>query len=275
MRIYRFQDEVGRIRYGTDLDDDDTALLLEGAKLGSLEPAEGGTQRVRVRKLLAPLKPATIFCIGLNYRKHAEETGADIPERPVVFMKPGSAVTHPGDPIRLPRCSSRPEVDYEAELAVVIGREARDVPEDRAMDHVLGYTCANDVSARWWQKHGGGGQWIRGKGFDTFCPLGPCVVTAGEGDDGIADPQSLTLRTTLGDEVMQQSTTADMIFSVARIIAFLSQDTTLAAGTVILTGTPSGVGVARDPQRFLQPGDRVTVEIDRIGRLENPVEAAA
>ena len=271
MRIYRFQDNVGRVRYGTDLHDDGTIQLLEGAKLGSLEPS---SERVRVRKLLAPLRPSNLFCIGLNYRRHAEETGADLPERPVVFMKPSSAVTHPDDPIRLPRCSSRPEVDYEAELAVVIGREARDVTEARALDFVLGYTCANDVSARWWQKHGGGGQWIRGKGFDTFCPLGPCIVTHGEGDHAISDPQALTLRTTVQGETLQQSTTADMIFSVAQIVAFLSQDTTLAPGTVILTGTPSGVGVARDPQRFLQAGDRVVVEIQGIGRLENPVEAA-
>lgn len=272
MKIYRFQDDVSRVRYGTDLRDDGTALLLEGAKLDALEQRD---ERVRVRKLLAPLRPPDVFCIGLNYRKHAAETGAEIPERPVVFMKPSSAVTHTGDPIRLPRCSTRPEVDYEVELAVVIGREARDVPEERAFDYVLGYTCGNDVSARWWQKHGGGGQWIRGKGFDTFCPLGPCVTTHGEGPDSIADPQSLTLRTTVNDEVLQESSTADMIFSVAHIVSFLSQDTTLAAGTVILTGTPDGVGMGRDPQRYLEAGDRVVVEVEGVGRLENPVEAAS
>ncbi|MEP0764463.1 MAG: fumarylacetoacetate hydrolase family protein, partial [Chloroflexota bacterium] len=138
---------------------------------------------------------------------------------------------------------------------------------EQALNHVLGYTCANDVSARRWQKHSGGGQWVRGKGFDTFCPLGPVLVTA----DEIPDPQNLALTTTLNGQVMQHGHTSDMIFSVAQLIAFISQDTTLLPGTVILTGTPPGVGVARQPQRFLRPGDQITIEIDRIGQLANPV----
>jgi 2-keto-4-pentenoate hydratase/2-oxohepta-3-ene-1,7-dioic acid hydratase in catechol pathway len=186
-------------------------------------------------------------------------------------MKPTSAVCGPGDAIRLPRaCEHGPEVDYEAELAVVIGRSARDVPAAGALDHVLGYTCACDVSARRWQKHAGGGQWVRGKSFDSFCPLGPVLVTANQ----IPDPQALTLSCRINGETMQQGSTADMIFSVAELIAFLSRDTTLLPGTVILTGTPSGVGFTRSPPVFLQPGDRVEVEIDAIGVLENPVTHA-
>jgi 2-keto-4-pentenoate hydratase/2-oxohepta-3-ene-1,7-dioic acid hydratase in catechol pathway len=187
-------------------------------------------------------------------------------------MKPNGAAIGPGEPIRIPACC-RPEgeVDYEAELAVVIGRPALNVSEQTALDYVLGYTAANDVSARWWQKHGAGGQFVRGKGFDTFCPLGPAIVTAGE----IPDPQTLRLKTVLNGQVMQDHTTADMIFSVARLIAELSRDTTILPGTVLLTGTPSGVGFARQPPVWLMPGDEVTIEIDQIGSLTNPVVAAS
>jgi 2-keto-4-pentenoate hydratase/2-oxohepta-3-ene-1,7-dioic acid hydratase in catechol pathway len=186
-------------------------------------------------------------------------------------MKPTTAVAHPGDVIPLPRaCEHGPEVDYEAELAVVIGRAARDVSPTEALAHVYGYTCANDVSARRWQRHGGAGQWIRGKSFDGFCPLGPVLVTA----DEMPDPQSLTLTCTLNGERVQTGNTADMIFPVAELIAFLSRDTTLRPGTLILTGTPPGVGVARNPPRFLRDGDRVVVEIEGIGALENRVDQA-
>jgi 2-keto-4-pentenoate hydratase/2-oxohepta-3-ene-1,7-dioic acid hydratase in catechol pathway len=186
-------------------------------------------------------------------------------------MKPTTATSHPGTPIPLPRaCEHGPEVDYEAELAVIIGRSARDVPAERALEHVLGYSCANDVSARHWQKHGGGGQWVRGKAFDGFCPIGPVVVTAEE----VPDPQVLGVRCYLNGELMQEGSTADMIFSVAELIAHLSRDTTLLPGTLILTGTPPGVGFARTPPVYLSDGDRVRVEIDGIGTLENPVRAA-
>jgi 2-keto-4-pentenoate hydratase/2-oxohepta-3-ene-1,7-dioic acid hydratase in catechol pathway len=233
---------------------------------------------VAIRQRLAPLQPVNIFCIGLNYREHARETHAPLPDHPVVFMKPTSAVQHPGAPIRIPRKQmDGPECDYECELAVVIGREGRDIPEDRALDHVLGYTCANDVSARRWQKQGGGGQWVRGKSFDTFCPLGPVMVTAHPafpGDhDTLTDPQTLAIGTSIAGQTLQASHTADMIFSVARLIAFLSTDTTLLPGTVILTGTPSGVGFARQPPVWLRPGDEVRVSIASIGELVNPVEA--
>lgn len=265
MRIIRFTDDRGAVRLGLD-QGDGTARVVRGDLFGALEPTG---ETARVAGLRAPLDPVNIFCIGLNYRAHAAETGAPIPENPVVFMKPTSALTHPGAPIRLPRCSVHgPEVDYECELAVVIGRAARDVPEAEALGYVLGYTAANDVSARRWQKHGGGGQWIRGKGFDTFCPLGPALVTA----DDLPDPQALGLRTVLNGAVMQQGHTSDMIFPVARLVSFLSQDTTLLPGTVILTGTPPGVGFVRTPPVFLSPGDRVAVEVEGIGRLESPVE---
>ena len=225
-------------------------------------------------KRLAPIDPPDIFCVGLNYRRHAAEMGSELPANPVIFMKPGSTLNHPGAPIVIPAGEmDGPETDSEAELAVVMGlkdgRPARDVGVDEALDYVLGYTCGNDVSARRWQKQGGGGQWTRGKSFDTFCPLGPVLVTAdalgpGEpGDHGAAER-----------EVMQASNTSDLIFSVAEIVSFLSRDTTLRPGSVILTGTPEGVGVARDPQVFLKAGDEVEIEIEGIGVLRNPVTSA-
>lgn len=219
----------------------------------------------------AIVQPSNIFCIGLNYRQHAVETGAPLPEHPVLFMKPTSAAIGDGEPIRIPACCTHgEEVDYEAELAVVIGRPGRNISEAHAVSHIKGFTCACDVSARRWQKHGGGGQWVRGKSFDTFCPLGPRLVPPAE----LGDPQNLRIRTILNGQTVQDSNTADMIFSVARLIAFVSQDTTLLENTVILTGTPSGVGVARTPPVFLKVGDEVVVEIEKIGRLTHRVEAA-
>ena len=174
----------------------------------------------------------------------------------------------PGASIYIPRTPVSTQVDYEGELAVVIGTTCKNVSREKALDHVLGYTCANDVSARDWQKQWGGGQWCRGKSFDTFAPLGPYLVTP----DEIPNPNALEIATRVNGEVLQQSNTADMIFDVPALIEFLSGETTLAAGTVILTGTPSGVGLGRTPQRWLQPGDRVEIEIEGIGVLENGVE---
>lgn len=264
MRIARFRDTSKKVHYGTPIDDT-RALRLEGDLCDGLSETD---DRLSVSKWLAPVAPPNIFCIGLNYRAHAEETGAKIPENPVIFMKPTTALTNPGDPVPLPAaCQRGPEVDYEAELAVVIGRAAKNVPEARALEYVLGYTCANDISARRWQKHGGGGQWIRGKSFDGFCPLGPVLVTA----DEIPDPQDLDVQCLLNGEAVQTGHTSDMIFSVAALIAHLSRDTTLLPGTLILTGTPPGVGFARKPPVFLADGDMVSVEIERIGALNNPV----
>ncbi len=176
---------------------------------------------------------------------------------------------HPGDPILIPTHLASKEVDYECELAVVIKKACKNVSRRDALRFVLGFTCANDVSARDWQKKKGGGQWSRGKSFDTFCPLGPCLVTA----DEIPDPSGLAIRTILNGETVQDCNTGDMIFDVPALIEFLSGSTTLPAGTVILTGTPHGVGMAAVPPRWLAPGDTVSVEIDKIGILTNPVQS--
>ncbi|MEM9399158.1 MAG: fumarylacetoacetate hydrolase family protein [Verrucomicrobiota bacterium] len=220
-----------------------------------------------VEKLLAPLEPEQIICIGLNYKLHADEMGAKMPQYPILFMKNIASVQNPFDPIELPRISRSDEVDYEAELAIVIGRKCKNVQREKALDYVLGFTCANDVSARDWQMKRSGRQWCRAKSFDTFCPLGPWIVTR----DELIDPDALNIRCIVNGEVLQESNTNDMIFNVSHIISFLSQSMTLLPGTVILTGTPSGVGMGRSPQVWLKHGDRVIIEIEKIGKLENPV----
>ena len=218
-------------------------------------------------KILAPLVPPNILAIGLNYRKHAEEGGRGVPDRPMLFLKSTTSLQNPGDPIEIPVRLASHEVDYECELAVVIGRACKNVPRSEALDHVLGYTCCNDVSARDWQRRWGGGQFSQSKSFDTFCPLGPVLVTR----DEIPDPNSLRIRTLLNGRVMQDCSTGDMVFDVPALIEFLSGSKTLLPGTVILTGTPHGVGFARTPPVFLKAGDTVSVEIERIGTLTNPV----
>ena len=263
MRIIRYQDSQGNVGHAS-LQADGTALRLAGSIFES--PKITG-ENANVAKLLAPIEPAAIICIGLNYRRHAQETNAKIPEFPVVFFKGPNTVQHPGDPILLPTHLKSDEVDYECELAVVIGKQCKNVSRAKALDHVLGYTCANDVSARDWQKERGGGQWCRGKTFDTFCPLGPCLVTA----DEIPNPNALAIRTVVSSETLQDWNTNDMIFDVPTLIEFLSGSTTLRPGTVILTGTPHGVGMARTPRRWLRAGDSVSIEIERIGTLTNPV----
>jgi len=266
MKLVRFQTAEGQIQWGQETGHN-LAIPLTGDLYGTLEPSG---KAEHIFQQLAPLVPSSIFGIGLNYRQHATESGMDFPKRPIVFMKPISAVADPDQPIEIPSCCDPGgEVDYECELAVVIGRSAKNVRVEHALEHVLGYTAANDVSARNWQLQQGGGQWSRGKSFDTFCPLGPCLVTA----DEIPYPQSLRISTTLNGQVVQEHSTNDMIFCVAEIISFLSQGTTLLPGTVILTGTPQGVGFARKPPVFLQDGDVVTVEIEKIGKLTNVVKA--
>ncbi|MDY6792209.1 MAG: fumarylacetoacetate hydrolase family protein [Thermodesulfobacteriota bacterium] len=264
MHIIRFIDENDSVCFGQQYADN-TAVLLDGPLYDGIKPTK---HKTGVKKLLAPVDPAAILCIGLNYHQHAQETGAKLPRHPVLFMKNPAALNHPGDPIIIPSlCLDPLEVDYEVELAVVMGKVAKNVPADKALDFVLGYTIANDVSARRWQKKAGGGQWVLGKSFDTFCPLGPKLVTA----DEIPDPQTLQIKCVLNGKVMQNTNTADMIFSVAEIIEFLSSVMTLLPGTVILTGTPSGVGFVRNPPVFLKPGDTVKLTIDKIGTLSNPV----
>ncbi|HXN35086.1 MAG TPA: fumarylacetoacetate hydrolase family protein [Opitutaceae bacterium] len=222
---------------------------------------------VRPGKILAPVAPVNILAIGLNYKKHAEEGGKGVPERPMLFIKATSSLQNPGDPIELPRKLRSDEVDFECELAVVIGRACKNASRANALDYVLGYTAANDVSARDWQIRLGGGQFCQGKSFDTFCPLGPVLVTR----DEIPNPNALRIRTVLNGQVMQDCNTDDMVFDVPALIEFLSGSKTLLPGTVILTGTPHGVGYARKPPVFLKAGDSVTIEIEKIGSLTNPV----
>jgi 2-keto-4-pentenoate hydratase/2-oxohepta-3-ene-1,7-dioic acid hydratase in catechol pathway len=211
-------------------------------------------------------RPQKIICVGLNYRDHAEEQGVDLPERPLLFAKWPNTLIGPGDEIVLPAISEK--VDYEAELGVVIGATTRGVSVENALEAVRGYLCANDVSGRDLQFSDG--QWVRGKSLDTFCPVGPRLVPAAE----VSDPQALGIRAILNGEVMQDSTTANMVFGVAEIVSFASQAITLEPGDLILTGTPAGVGIFRDPQRLLREGDEITIEIDGLGALTNPVVAA-
>lgn len=263
MKTIRYQDKDGIIGYAA-LQADGSALKLTGDLYTGLLSTD---EVAEVTKLLAPLVPTAILCIGLNYRKHAEETGAKYPEYPVLFSKGINTLLNPGDAIEIPSHLRSDEVDYECELAVVIGRNCKNVSRADALNYVLGYTCCNDVSARDWQLKRGGGQWCRGKTFDTFSPLGPCLVTP----DEISNPNALQLRTLLNGQVMQDSNTSDMIFDVPTLIEFLSGSTTLLPGTVILTGTPQGVGMAQNPPRWLKPGDEVTIEIENIGLLTNTV----
>ena len=264
MKIIRYVDSAAAVHHAALDPAGGPAHRIEGDLFGRYEVTD---QPADVRKLLAPVAPPALLCIGLNYRQHAAETGAKVPGHPILFVKGPNAVQNPGDPIELPVALRSGEVDYECELAVIIGRRCKNVRRAEALDYVLGYTCGNDVSARDWQKQWGGGQWCRGKTFDTFAPLGPHLVTR----DEIPHPNALGIRTILNGETVQDCTTADMIFDVPALVEFLSGSTTLLPGTVILTGTPHGVGMAANPPRWLKAGDRVTIEIDGIGALTNPV----
>lgn len=208
-------------------------------------------------------RPGKLLCIGLNYRDHAKESNMPLPEKPIIFSKFSSAVIAPGEPVTLPAGSQK--VDYEAELAVVIGRRAKNVKAERAYDHVLGYTAFNDVSARDFQFSDG--QWQRGKSCDTFAPMGQSIVTT----DTITDPHKLAIKLILNGEIMQDSNTDQLIFGVPQLIEFISETITLEPGDVIATGTPAGVGFARNPPVFLKPGDEMEVMIEGIGGLNNPV----
>jgi 2,4-diketo-3-deoxy-L-fuconate hydrolase len=266
MRWLRFESD-GRVRLGyargTDVQPVVAGTLqdvIAGRGTGDAGPP---LRRADVR-LLAPLRPGKIVCVGLNYMDHCREQHVTPPDRPTLFAKFPTSVIGPAEAIRWPADFST-QVDYEAELAVVIGRTASRVAEGDALAHVFGYTAANDVTARDVQR--GDKQWIRGKAADTFCPLGPVVATT----DDIPDPQQLTVRARVNGEVRQDSHTREMIFPVAALIAFISRAITLEPGDVILTGTPDGVGVFRTPQMFLAPGDRVEVEIGDLGVLANVV----
>ena len=211
-------------------------------------------------------RPGKIICVGLNYRDHPEEQGVDLPTAPLLFAKWNNTLIGPGEPIVIPPIVTK--TDYEAELGVVVGSQVSRVSAENALEAVAGYICVNDVSARDLQF--ADGQWSRGKSPDTYCPVGPHLVPREE----ISDPQNLAIRAILNGETMQDSTTANMVFGVAEIIAYVTQTITLEPGDLIATGTPAGVGAFRDPKVFMQPGDEITIEIEGLGSLTNPVTAA-
>jgi 2-keto-4-pentenoate hydratase/2-oxohepta-3-ene-1,7-dioic acid hydratase in catechol pathway len=226
------------------------------------------SERVEVREFLPPVEPRAIICVAASYRKHIEESNLDEQPEPVIFMKNPAAATGHNCPIILPDVCED-EVDYEGELAVILKKDCCNASEQEAAGSIFGFTIANDVSARKWQLERGGGQWVRGKSFDTFAPVGPWMVTP----EDIDNPQDLEIKTILDGEVVQESNTSYMIRSVTELISFLSQGTTLLSGTIILTGTPEGVGWFKEPRLLLRPGCQVSVEIEGIGTLTNTVEA--
>ena len=285
MRLVSFrqddQTRIGLVRGGelVDLSKADTGLPRCMKAL--LEMGPEGLERVRAcaespstlwlehAKLLPPVShPEKVICVGVNYADHAAESGMEPPSEPVIFNKLPTTLCGHGDAIVLPAASR--EVDYEAELVVVIGRGGKDIKKEQALAHVAGYTCGNDVSARDWQKGKPGGQWLLGKSFDSFGPTGPVLVTA----DEIGDPGNLAIRCRLNGQSMQDSCTDQLIFPVDELIAYVSSVATLKPGDLLFTGTPPGVGMARSPAVFLQPGDEVEVEIERIGLLRNAVVGA-
>jgi 2-keto-4-pentenoate hydratase/2-oxohepta-3-ene-1,7-dioic acid hydratase in catechol pathway len=252
---------------GTELSFASTPAGVHPALAGRLAPVGGHAGPVRPdAEILAPLRPGKIVAIGLNYQDHIRETGMDAPAAPLVFAKFPSSIIGPNDPIVVDS-SLAARVDWEVELGVVVGRRMRHVPVPETLDYVFGYTVANDVSAR--DVQFADGQWVRGKSFDTFCPMGPCIVTA----DEVPDPQALRLTTKVNGELVQDSSTSEMIFGVAEILSYVSRSFTLDPGDLVLTGTPWGCGEFMDPVRSLAPGDLVETFIERIGSLVNPVVA--
>lgn len=264
MRLLRFISQDLKTCYGVVASQEDqTARLVEGSIFDEFSVT---TQTAVIKKILPPVLPPNIIGIGLNYAKHAAETGIERAEIPIMFLKATSSLIAHGDPILLPETGPH-EVDFEAELAIVIGKSAKNISPDQAMEVILGYCCANDVSARDWQIKKQKKQWSRGKSFDTFCPLGPCLVTK----DEIPNPNHLHIQTEINGTIYQDSNTSNMIFPVPYLVSQLSQSMTLLPGTVILTGTPEGVGFTRQPPVFLKEGHRVTISIEKIGHLSNPV----
>jgi 2-keto-4-pentenoate hydratase/2-oxohepta-3-ene-1,7-dioic acid hydratase in catechol pathway len=264
MRLIRFSSPDHKTCYGVvESQEDQTARLIDGSIFNEFSVTP---EIAVINKILPPVVPPNIIGIGLNYAKHAEETGLQRAQIPIMFLKATSSLSAHGDPILLPKTGPN-EVDFEAELAVVIGKPAKNVSPDQAMEVILGYCCANDVSARDWQIKKQKKQWSRGKSFDTFCPLGPCLVTK----DEIQDPNHLHIQTEINGTIYQDSNTSNMIFPVFNLVSHLSQSMTLLPGTVILTGTPEGVGFTRQPPIFLKAGDQVTITIEKIGQLSNPV----
>ncbi|MCX8065129.1 MAG: fumarylacetoacetate hydrolase family protein [Candidatus Hydrogenedentes bacterium] len=224
-------------------------------------------EKVEPVKWLPPIDPPAIICIGLNYKTHAEETNKPIPQYPILFMKNPSAITAHLEPIILPKVCED-EVDYEGELVIIIGKDTKDVSPEESLNNILGFTIGNDVSARIWQSEKGGGQWVRAKSFDTFAPIGPFVLPV---EEYLDSNYPFSIVTRLNNKEVQRGSTAELIFNFAELISFISQDTTIKKGTVIFTGTPSGVGWARSPKITLKKGDTIAVEIERIGTLINTV----
>jgi len=246
---------------------DGILLRCEGKSL--IDPTLRVTEKsVQAKRFLSPVDPRALVCVAASYRAHIEECNLEEQPEPVIFMKNPAAATGHECPIVIPSVCGD-EVDYEGELAVVLSQDCYNVTEKEAEERIAGYTVVNDVSARIWQLERGGGQWIRGKSFDTFAPMGPFLVTP----DEVGDPTDLKIKTVLDDEIVQESTTKLMIRAVPELICFLSQGTTLLAGTVILTGTPEGVGWFRKPRKLMRPGSTVSVEIEKVGTLVNPVVA--
>jgi len=264
MKLIRFLSEDEETVYGLfDKSTPDKALIIKGDILGDFNVT---TRSRKIKKFLPPVFPPNILALGLNYRKHADETNIRYPDIPVVFLKATNSVIGHESPIILPEAGPN-EIDYEAELAVIIGKKAKNVPAQDAMNYIAGYTCANDVSARDWQIRKQKKQWSRGKSFDTFCPLGPYLATT----DEIPNPNNLGIRAVLNGKALQSSNTSDMIFDIPTIVSDLSRSMTLLPGTVILTGTPEGVGFTRQPPIFMKEGDVITISIEKIGELTNPV----
>lgn len=260
MKLIRFIDQSGKVQWGQQVDDQ-TARPVIGDVFEKFEISKNS---VEIVTRLAPADPPNIIAIGRNYPEHAREMNAEVDAEPLIFLKATSSIIGPDEPILLP-ASAPDEVDFEAELAIVIGQSGKNIAKSDAIKHVLGFTCANDVSARDCQKRRDK-QWARGKSFDTFCPIGPVLVTRDE-----IDPSNLRVRSILNDQTMQDGNTRDLIFTIADLVSFISHQFRLLSGTVILTGTPPGVGAARKPPVFLRAGDRIAVEIDGIGKLENEV----
>ncbi|MFP5226863.1 MAG: fumarylacetoacetate hydrolase family protein [Acidobacteriota bacterium] len=270
----------GTARTGLLLDD----AILDLTPLGVTDPISaiaagtealrqavdmGDTSRIALSSVrrLAPLpRPNRIFCVGLNYRDHAVESKMEIPKVPTIFLKLVSAVIGPNDPVRIPALTKQP--DYEVEFAIVIGKAGQNIAKENWREHVFGYTILNDVSARDVQLSTS--QWTLGKSFDTFCPIGPAIVS----EDEIADPHNLNIQLSIGGEVLQHSNTRELIFKAPELISYISSITALEPGDIISTGTPAGVGLGRNPQRWLKPDETMTAEVEGLGQLINPVEAA-
>ena len=276
-RLVRFLARDGHTHYGdailpngvTDIAKAKTAHIIRGDIFSSPTVTD---QVADIRLLLAPLARRdikTVRCLGLNYERHAKESGLPIPKYPVLFYKPVTSVSGPFDSIPVPLIAQEvPSVDYECELVAVIGKEARNVGEENALDFVLGYCVGNDVSQREWQIRRGGGQWNLGKGFDGWAPMGPGIVSS----NIIKDPQALSISTKVNGKTVQKSSTRDQIFGVAQTIAFLSKGTTLVPGDLIFTGTPEGVAMGMNPQMWLKDGDVVEVSLEGVGTCTNKVE---